>query len=66
MGIEPKGVYAYERLNSKWYGRRALGKSCCCQPDPGNSSVRDESGACGNVSYGSRAEAQGEIYSITL
>jgi hypothetical protein len=28
------------------------GKCCCCQPDSGNPTVRDERGACGNVSEG--------------
>jgi len=31
---------------------RFFGESCCCQPDSGNPTVRDERGACGNVSYG--------------
>jgi hypothetical protein len=36
--------------------RRVVGrsswKSCCCQPDSGNPTVRDERGACGNVGDG--------------
>lgn len=35
---------------SAWEG--SLGKSCCCQPDSGNPTVRDERGAHGNVNYG--------------
>jgi hypothetical protein len=33
-----------------WEG--PLGKSCCCQPDSGNPTVRDERGAHGDVDYG--------------
>jgi hypothetical protein len=31
---------------------RFSGESCCCQPDSGNPTVRDERGACGNVGHG--------------
>ena len=31
---------------------RSSGESLCCQPDSGKPTVRDERGACGNVSYG--------------
>ena len=33
-----------------WEG--PLGKCCCCQPDSGNPTVRDERGAHGNVDHG--------------
>jgi len=33
-----------------WEG--PLGKSCCCQPDSGKPTVRDERGAHGDVDYG--------------
>jgi hypothetical protein len=33
-----------------WEG--PLGKSCCCQPDSGKPTVRDERGAHGDVNYG--------------
>ncbi len=46
------GAYAGERLNlgNMWEG--PPGKCLCCQPDSGKPTVRDERGACGNVSYG--------------
>ena len=47
----PRGVCRRVlKLRGAWEG--PLGKSCCCQPDSGNPTVRDERGACGNVSYG--------------
>jgi hypothetical protein len=39
--LEPRAV---------WEG--PLGTSCCCQPDSGNPTVRDERGAHGDVDYG--------------
>ncbi len=38
------------KLRIGWEG--FLGKRCCCQPDSGNPTVRDERGACGNVMQG--------------
>ncbi len=47
----PRGVY--ERAFQPRDGREGPpGTCCCCQPDSGNPTVRDERGAYGNVSYG--------------
>ena len=49
--MHPRGVCRRVlKLRGAWEG--PLGESCCCQPDSGNPTVRDERGACGNVSYG--------------
>ena len=47
----PRGVYEQAfKPRDGWEG--PLGIGCCCQPDSGKPTVRDERGACGNVSYG--------------
>ncbi len=46
------GAYAGERLNLGNMREGPAGKCLCCQPDSGKPTVRDERGACGNVSYG--------------
>ena len=38
------------KFRNGWEG--LSGKCCCCQPDSGNPTVRDERGAYGNVGYG--------------
>jgi len=38
------------KFRDKWEG--SSGKCCCCQPDSGNPTVRDERGAYGNVGDG--------------
>ena len=51
---QPSGVC--ERAlepRAAWEG--PLGKCCCCQPDSGNPTVRDERGAPGNVTAAVRA-----------
>jgi hypothetical protein len=45
----PRGVYGRAfQLRDVWEG--PLGTCCCCQPDSGKPTVRDERGAYGNVS----------------
>ena len=47
----PRGGYEQAfKPRDGWEG--PLGIGCCCQPDSGKPTVRDERGACGNVSYG--------------
>ena len=50
--------------------RRASGRLVPGRPrsesDSGNPTVRDRSGICGNVNYGSRTEAYGEIHRETV
>jgi len=46
-----QGVYVCERLNFGLNGKGA-GEMPLLPPDSGNPTVRDERGACGNVSYG--------------
>ncbi len=44
----PRGVYRRGfKPRAVWEG--PPGTCCCCQPDSGNPTVRDERGACGNV-----------------
>ena len=49
--MHPRGVCRWVlKPPDVWEG--PPGKCRCCQPDSGNPTVRDERGACGNVSYG--------------
>ena len=47
----PRGVYE-RAFKPRDIGEEPLGTCCCCQPDSGKPTVRDERGAYGNVSYG--------------
>jgi hypothetical protein len=49
--MRPRGVCRRVlEPRAAWEG--PLGKSCCCQPDSGKPTVRDERGAHGDVDYG--------------
>jgi hypothetical protein len=45
----PRGVYE-RAFKPREIGEGPLGTGCCCQPDSGNPTVRDERGAYGNGS----------------
>ena len=47
----PRGVYE-RAFKPRDVGEGPPGTGCCCQPDSGNPTVRDERGAYGNVGYG--------------
>jgi len=49
--MQPRGVCRRVlKPRTVWEG--PLGTSCCCQPDSGKPTVRDERGAHGDVDYG--------------
>ncbi len=47
----PRGGYG-RAFKPRDGGEDPPGTGCCCQPDSGKPTVRDERGAYGNVSYG--------------
>jgi hypothetical protein len=60
---DPLRRWGSERLSLRGDGKTAW-ESYGRQPDSGNPTVRDDKGACGNVSDGSRTEARRETCGI--